>query len=91
MDGLVYLEGKDKEERQGGKDILYACSDDVLYCKNKILTRFSSHHFIMVSLIVSVKSYILKLRAKAIKSIWPWEVLQSLIQIKAKPHLKLNE
>lgn len=45
----------------------------------------------MVSLISRVKSCILKLRAKVIKSICPLEALQSLIQTKAKPHLKLNE
>lgn len=53
LDGLVYLEGKEKEERQEGNR-MYACSDDVLYVKNKMLTRFTSCHFNTVSSVVSV-------------------------------------
>lgn len=36
--------------------ILYACSDDVLYVKNKMLTIVTSCHFNMVSLVASVLS-----------------------------------
>lgn len=43
-----------KRDRREIEVILYACSDDVLYVKNKMLTRFTTCHFNMVSSVVSV-------------------------------------